>query len=138
MAKPWFNFGETTMNIPQDLHYTESHEWVRKEADGSITVGITDHAQEALGDIVFLELPNVGKSLNAGDACAVVESVKAASDIYAPLSGEVIAINDAATSVPESVNSDAYGSWLFKIKPTDISKVDGLLSAEAYGKNIGA
>jgi glycine cleavage system H protein len=138
MAKPWFNFGETTMNIPQDLHYTESHEWVRKEADGSITVGITDHAQEALGDIVFLELPNVGKSLNAGDACAVVESVKAASDIYAPLSGEVIAINDAATSAPESVNSDAYGLWLFKIKPTDISKVDGLLSAEAYGKNIGA
>ena len=126
------------MNIPQDLRYTESHEWVRKEADGSITVGITDHAQEALGDIVFLELPNVGKSLNAGDACAVVESVKAASDIYAPLSGEVIAINDAATSAPETVNSDAYGSWLFKIKPADISKADGLLSAEAYGKNIGA
>jgi glycine cleavage system H protein len=126
------------MNIPQDLRYTESHEWVRKESDGSITVGITDHAQEALGDIVFLELPNVGKSLNAGDACAVVESVKAASDIYAPLSGEVIAINDAATSAPETVNSDAYGSWLFKIKPADISKVDSLLSAEAYGKNIGA
>jgi glycine cleavage system H protein len=137
-AKPWFNFGETTMNIPQDLRYTESHEWVRKESDGSITVGITDHAQEALGDIVFLELPAVGKSLNAGDACAVVESVKAASDIYAPLSGEVIAINDAATAAPEAVNSDAYGSWLFKIKPADISKVDGLLSAEAYGKNIGA
>ena len=105
------------MNIPQDLHYTESHEWVRKEADGSITVGITDHAQEALGDIVFL---------------------KAASDIYAPLSGEVIAINDAATAAPETVNSDAYSSWLFKIKPNDISKIDGLLSAEAYGKNIGA
>ncbi len=138
MAKPWFNFGETTMNIPQDLHYTESHEWVRKEADGSITVGITDHAQEALGDIVFLELPNVGKTLNAGDACAVVESVKAASDIYAPLSGEVIAINDAATAAPETVNSDAYSSWLFKIKPNDISKIDGLLSPEAYGKNIGA
>ncbi|MFM6923559.1 MAG: glycine cleavage system protein GcvH [Polynucleobacter victoriensis] len=126
------------MNIPQNLHYTESHEWIRKEADGTITVGITDHAQEALGDIVFLELPEVGKSFNAGDACAVVESVKAASDIYAPVAGEVIAINDAVTATPEAVNSDAYDSWLFKIKPTDISKVDGLLTAEAYGKNIGA
>ena len=126
------------MNIPQNLHYTESHEWIRKEADGTITVGITDHAQEALGDIVFLELPEVGKNFNAGDACAVVESVKAASDIYAPVAGEVIAINDAVTATPEAVNSDAYDSWLFKIKPADISKVDGLLTAEAYGKNIGA
>jgi len=126
------------MNIPQNLHYTESHEWIRKEADGTITVGITDHAQEALGDIVFLELPEVGRSFSAGDACAVVESVKAASDIYAPVAGEVIAINDAVTATPEAVNSDAYDSWLFKIKPADISKVDGLLTAEAYGKNIGA
>jgi glycine cleavage system H protein len=126
------------MNIPQDLRYTESHEWIRKEADGSITVGITDHAQEALGDIVFLELPQVGKNFDAGDACAVVESVKAASDIYAPLSGEVIANNEAAVSAPESVNSDAYGSWLFKMKPTDISKLDALLTADAYAKNIGA
>ena len=126
------------MNIPQDLRYTESHEWIRKEADGSITVGITDHAQEALGDIVFLELPQVGKNFDAGDACAVVESVKAASDIYAPLSGEVIANNDATVSAPESVNSDAYGSWLFKMKPTDISKLDALLTADAYAKNIGA
>jgi glycine cleavage system H protein len=126
------------MNIPQNLHYTESHEWVRKEADGTITVGITDHAQEALGDIVFLELPEVGKTFNAGDACAVVESVKAASDIYAPVAGEVIATNEAATATPETVNSDAYDAWLFKIKPTDISKVDALLTAEAYGKNIGA
>ena len=126
------------MNIPQDLHYTESHEWIRKEADGTITVGITDHAQEALGDIVFLELPEVGKAVNAGDACAVVESVKAASDIYAPLSGEVIANNDEAVSAPESVNSDAYNSWLFNIKPADISKLDALLSADAYAKTIGA
>jgi glycine cleavage system H protein len=126
------------MNIPQNLHYTESHEWVRKEADGTITVGITDHAQEALGDIVFLELPEVGKTFNAGDACAVVESVKAASDIYAPVAGEVIATNEAATATPEAVNSDAYDTWLFKIKPADISKVDALLTAEAYGKNIGA
>jgi glycine cleavage system H protein len=126
------------MNIPQNLHYTESHEWVRKEADGTITVGITDHAQEALGDIVFLELPEVGKTFNAGDACAVVESVKAASDIYAPVAGEVIATNEAATATPEAVNSDAYDAWLFKIKPADINKVDALLTAEAYGKNIGA
>ena len=126
------------MNIPQDLRYTESHEWIRKEADGSITVGITDHAQQALGDIVFLELPQAGKNFNAGDACAVVESVKAASDIYAPLSGEVVANNDDAVSAPESVNSDAYGSWLFKMKPTDISKLDALLTADAYAKNIGA
>ena len=126
------------MNMPEDLRYTESHEWIRKEADGTVTVGITDHAQEALGDIVFLELPEVGKNLNAGDACAVVESVKAASDIYAPLSGEVIASNDAATGAPETVNSDAYGAWLFKIKPSDISKLDTLLTADAYAKTIGA
>ena len=126
------------MNMPEDLRYTESHEWIRKEADGTVTVGITDHAQEALGDIVFLELPEVGKNLNARDACAVVESVKAASDIYAPLSGEVIASNDAATGAPETVNSDAYGAWLFKIKPSDISKLDTLLTADAYAKTIGA
>jgi glycine cleavage system H protein len=138
MAKPWFNFLEKLMNIPQDLRYTESHEWIRKESDGSITVGITDHAQEALGDIVFLELPEVGKSLNAGEACAVVESVKAASDIYAPLTGAVIANNNAATGAPETVNSDAYGAWLLKIKPADISNFDALLTADAYAKSIGA
>ncbi len=126
------------MNIPQNLHYTESHEWIRIESDGTITVGITDHAQEALGDIVFLELPEAGKQYGAGDACAVVESVKAASDIYAPVAGEIIAANDDVTSTPEKVNSDAYGSWLFKMKPADLSKVEALLSAEAYGKNIGA
>ena len=126
------------MNIPQNLHYTESHEWIRIESDGTITVGITDHAQEALGDIVFLERPEAGKQYGAGDACAVVESVKAASDIYAPVAGEIIAANDDVTSTPEKVNSDAYGSWLFKMKPADLSKVEALLSAEAYGKNIGA
>ena len=126
------------MNIPQNLRYTESHEWVRIESDGTITIGITDHAQEALGDIVFLELPEAGKQYGAGDACAVVESVKAASDIYAPVAGEIIAANDDVTSTPEKVNSDAYGSWLFKMKPADLSKVEALLSAEAYGKNIGA
>lgn len=126
------------MSIPAELKYTESHEWIRSEADGTITVGITHHAQEALGDIVFLELPDAGKTYGAGDACAVVESVKAASDIYAPVAGEVIAVNDAVTNAPESVNSDAYGSWLFKMKPADGGAVAGLWTAEQYGKAIGA
>jgi len=126
------------MNLPQELRYTESHEWVRAEADGTITVGITDHAQEALGDIVFLELPESGKKLGAGDACAVVESVKAASDIYAPVAGEIIASNNDVISTPEQVNSDAYGSWLFKIKPNNPADVESLLNAAAYGKLIGA
>jgi glycine cleavage system H protein len=126
------------MNIPQNLHYAESHEWIRTETDGTLTIGITDHAQEALGDIVFLELPAVGKQFSAGQACAVVESVKAASDIYAPVSGEIIASNDEITSAPEQVNSDAYGAWLFKLKPSDSSELQKLLSAEGYGKTIGA
>ena len=126
------------MNLPQELRYTESHEWVRAEADGTITVGITDHAQEALGDIVFLELPESGKKLGAGDACAVVESVTAASDIYAPVAGEIIASHNDVTSTPEQVNSDAYGSWLFKIKPNNPADVESLLNAAAYGKLIGA
>ncbi|SFU63112.1 glycine cleavage system protein GcvH [Pseudoduganella namucuonensis] len=122
------------MNIPADLKYTESHEWVRLEADGTITVGITEFAQDALGDIVFVELPKVGTSYTAGDDAAVVESVKAASDIYAPLSGEVTAVNEAVTDAPESINADAYAAWLFKIKPTDVSALDSLLDAAAYGK----
>lgn len=122
------------MNIPADLKYTESHEWVRLEADGTITVGITEFAQDALGDIVFVELPKVGTSYTAGDDAAVVESVKAASDIYAPLSGEVTAVNEAVTDAPESINADAYAAWLFKIKPTDVAALDSLLDAAAYGK----
>lgn len=125
------------MNIPQELRYAESHEWVRQEADGSITVGITDHAQEALGDIVFLELPEAGKKLNAGDTCAVVESVKAASDIYAPISGEIIAANNELTNSPEAVNTGPYEAWLFKIKPSDASQVNQLLDAAGYSKLIG-
>ena len=121
-------------NIPADLKYTASHEWVRAEADGTLTVGITEFAQDALGDIVFVELPKVGNSYTAGDDAAVVESVKAASDIYAPVSGEVIAVNDAVADSPESINSDAYGAWLFKIKPADAAAIDGLLDAAAYGK----
>src|SRR3954447_15159284 len=107
------------MNIPADLKYTESHEWVRQEADGTLTVGITEYAQDALGDIVFVELPTVGKSYTAGDDAAVVESVKAASDIYAPVSGTVVAINDAVADTPESINTDAYSAWLFKLQPND-------------------
>jgi glycine cleavage system H protein len=126
------------MNIPADLKYTESHEWVRAEADGTVTVGITEYAQDALGDIVFVELPKVGKSYTAGDDAAVVESVKAASDIYAPVSGEVIAVNEDVASAPESINTDAYAAWLFKIKPTDAGAIDGLLDAAAYGKTTEA
>ncbi|MES2264904.1 MAG: glycine cleavage system protein GcvH [Pseudomonadota bacterium] len=123
------------MNIPADLKYTESHEWVRLEADGTLTVGITEYAQDALGDIVFVELPKVGTVYTAGDDAAVVESVKAASDIYAPLSGEVIAVNDDVVNSPESINTDAYAAWLFKIKPSDVSALDGLLDAAAYANN---
>ncbi|KJY29596.1 glycine cleavage system H protein [Streptomyces sp. NRRL S-444] len=103
-------------NVPADLKYTEEHEWVRTEADGTLTVGVTYHAQEVLGDIVFLELPEVGKSVYAGDAIGVVESVKAASDIYSPVSGEIVEVNGAMVDSPETVNSDAYGSWIFRIK----------------------
>ena len=120
--------------IPADLKYTKSHEWIKSNADGSVTVGITDHAQEALGDIVFLELPHAGRKLAAGEACAVVESVKAASDIYAPVAGEVIEANSALTDAPEQLNGDAYGSWLFKMKPADAGAVNSLLSADEYAK----
>lgn len=126
------------MNIPADLKYTESHEWVRLESDGSVTVGITEFAQDALGDIVFVELPKVGTTYGAGDDAAVVESVKAASDIYAPIAGEVIAVNDAVADAPESINADAYSAWLFKIKPSDAGAINGLLDAAAYGKTTAA
>ena len=120
------------MNVPANLRYTKTHEWARRDADGLVTIGITDHAQEALGDIVFLELPESGRKLKSGEECAVVESVKAASDIYAPISGEVVARNDAAADAPESVNQDAYAAWLFKIKPDNLAELDALLDAAAY------
>jgi glycine cleavage system H protein len=126
------------MNNPANLRYTESHEWVRLEVDGSVTVGITDHAQNALGDIVFLELPAIGRQLAANEDCAVVESVKAASDIYAPIAGEVIAVNQAAVDAPESVNSDAFAAWLFKLKPVNADDVSALLDAAAYDKIANA
>ena len=119
-------------NVPSNLKYTKSHEWIRIEDDGTLTIGVTDHAQEALGDIVFLELPEAGRQLAGGEACAVIESVKAASDIYAPIGGEVIAINEALADSPENVNSDPYGSWFFKLKPSDASELDKLLDASAY------
>ncbi|MCK9388738.1 MAG: glycine cleavage system protein GcvH [Sulfuritalea sp.] len=120
------------MTTPTNLKYTASHEWAKLEADGSVTIGITDHAQEALGDIVFLELPAVGRVVKAGEECAVVESVKAASDIYSPVSGEVVDINQAAADAPDSVNADAYANWLFRVKPANLAELDGLLDAAAY------
>lgn len=124
------------MNVPAELKYAESHEWMRAEPDGTVTIGITDHAQEALGDLVFIELPAVGRVLKAGEACAIVESVKAASDVYAPIAGEVVAANTDVTSAPESLNEDAYGTWLFRLRPADPGALAGMLDAEAYRKLI--
>jgi glycine cleavage system H protein len=126
------------MSIPTNLRYTESHEWLRKEPDNTLTIGITDHAQEALGDIVFIELPEIGRIAKAGEEVAVVESVKAASDIYAPVAGEIIEANTAVVDAPDSVNSDPYGAWLFKIKPANLDDIDALLDAAAYAKDIDA
>ena len=124
-------------NIPADLRYATSHEWVRPEGDGIFTVGITEHAQDLLGDMVFVDLPDVGDDVAAGDDAAVAESVKAASDVYAPISGEVIAVNEDLEDAPELVNSDPYGDgWMFKVKAEDISEVEGLLDAEGYAQNI--
>ena len=120
------------MNIPANLKYTKSHEWVRAEADGTVTVGITDHAQELLGDLVFIDLPDMGKSLVAEQEAAVVESVKAAADVYAPISGTITETNAALADSPELVNQDAYSAWLFKMKPADASELDTLLDAAAY------
>ena len=125
------------MNVPADLKYADSHEWLRAEADGTITIGITDHAQAALGDLVFIELPAVGRALKAGEACAVVESVKAASDVYAPLAGDVVAVNADLTGTPEALNEDPYGAWLFRLKPTDPGALAAMLDATAYEKLIG-
>ena len=122
---------------PADLRYTKSHEWLRTLPDGTLEIGITDHAQQALGDLVFVEVPEAGRRLAAGDACAVVESVKAASDVYAPIAGEVVAVNDGVTKAPEQVNQDAYGAWLFKMKPADANATGKLLDARAYEATIG-
>jgi glycine cleavage system H protein len=120
------------MSNPTDLKYTESHEWVKTEADGTITIGITQHAQELLGDMVFVETPAVGRKVKAKEECAVVESVKAAADVYAPVSGEVTAVNSELDSAPEAINADPYGAWMFKMKPDNAADVAALLDAAAY------
>jgi glycine cleavage system H protein len=124
-------------NIPTDLRYTSTHEWVRPEGDGVFTIGLSDHAQQLLGDMVFVELPDLGAQVGTGDDIAVAESVKAASDVYAPISGEVLEVNADLEDAPELVNSDPYGEgWLFKIKAEDPNEVEGLFDANAYQGNI--
>ena len=124
------------MNFPENLRYTASHEWVRQETDGTLSVGITDHAQDSLGELVYVELPEAGRRLAAGDACAVVESVKAASDVYAPVAGEVVARNDALAEAPSDVNKDPYAAWLFRIKPAGADRLDNLMDAQTYRKSF--
>ena len=124
-------------NIPADLRFAESHEWARLETDGTVTVGISDHAQEALGDVVYVELTEIGNVFAARDTAGVVESVKAASDIYSPVSGEVIAINEDLNGSPELLNSDPYGAWIFKVKPGNTAELEKLLDAAAYKSAIG-
>lgn len=125
-------------NTPNDLKYASSHEWARLDGD-VVTVGITDHAQEALGDLVYVELPEVGATIAAGDEAGVVESVKAASDIYAPVSGEIIAVNDVLGDTPETINTDPYGEgWIYKIRITDASELDNLMSGEEYDAQVAA
>ncbi|HEB58253.1 MAG TPA: glycine cleavage system protein GcvH [Gammaproteobacteria bacterium] len=124
-------------DIPNELFYTRTHEWVRREEDGTFTVGITHHAQELLGDLVFVELPEVGAALGAGDDCAVVESVKAASDVYCPVAGEIVAVNEALADEPEIINKDAFGDgWIFRLQPEDPGCLEDLLNAEAYAELI--
>lgn len=119
--------------LPNDLKYASSHEWVRNEGDGTATIGITDHAQSQLGDLVYIELPELDSSVSAGNECAVVESVKAASDIYSPVSGDIIAINEALADSPETVNESAFGDgWIFRIRMSDASELDELMDADAY------
>ena len=119
-------------NAPNDLRYSAEHQWARRDDSGTITVGITDHAQETLGDLVFVQLPEVGAEVSAGKEVATVESVKTASDVFAPMSGKIVAINEAAADAPESINEDAYAAWLFKIQPSNPAEYDALLTADVY------
>lgn len=121
---------------PDDLKYTATHQWVRMKADGTVSAGITDHAQEQLGDVVFVQLPEVGRKVTRGENCAVVESVKAASDIPAPLSGEIVEVNPAVADAPEKLNQEPYAAWLFRIRPADPSELKTLLDAAAYSKAV--
>ncbi len=124
------------MSNPTNLKYTASHEWIRSEADGTICIGITQHAQELLGDMVFVEAPAVGRKLKAGEECAVVESVKAAADVYAPVAGEVVAVNSDLDSTPEHINTDPYVAWMFKMKPDNAADVAALMDAAAYQAHV--
>ena len=127
------------MDTPASLRYTESHEWIRRDADGCVTVGITAHAQDQLGELVYVELPAVGRALAQGEACAVVESTKAASDVYAPIAGEVVETNAALADAPQTINSAPYAEgWLLRLRPADSAQIDALLSAEAYLAGPGA
>jgi len=126
-------------DVPSELKYTKSHEWVRVEDEGIATIGITDHAQELLGDLVFVELPEVGAELGAGAECAVVESVKAASDVYSPLSGEVVEVNEDLAESPETINQDAYeAGWIFRLRLADPAELDALLDADSYAEHAEA
>ena len=122
------------MNTPEHLGYSATHQWAQQESDGLVSVGITDHAQAQLGDVVFFDPPAIGRKLKQGEACGVVESVKAASDIYSPVSGEVVAINEALSDTPEKVNEEPYAAWMFRLKPDDAAEMQGLLDAAAYQK----
>lgn len=122
------------MSTPEHLRYSATHQWARRESDGLISVGITDHAQEQLGDVVFVQNPALGSRLKQGDTCGVVESVKAASDIYSPVSGEVVAINEQLSDAPEQINDDPYAAWMFRIQPDDVAEMDNLLDSKAYQK----
>ena len=123
--------------VPNDLKYAKSHEWARKQPDGTVVIGITDHAQSALGDLVFVEVPKAGRKLGAGEACAVVESVKAASDVYSPIAGEVVDANATLANAPETLNQDPYGKgWMFKLKPANAADLEKLLDAAGYEKVV--
>ncbi|MBI5919655.1 MAG: glycine cleavage system protein GcvH [Nitrosomonadales bacterium] len=124
------------MSNPTNLKYTPSHEWARLEADGTVSVGITQHAQELLGDMVFVEAPAVGRTLAAAEECAVVESVKAAADVYAPIAGDVVATNGDLDGSPENINSDPYGAWIFRVQPANVADLDGLMDAAAYQTHV--
>lgn len=118
--------------LPDDLKYAKTHEWVKSEENGRVRVGISDYAQEQLGDVVYVELPDIGRRVKAGEACAVVESVKAASDIYSPVSGEIVEVNESLSDTPEAINQDSYAAWLFRVKADDLSELNSLLDASAY------
>ncbi len=126
------------MNVPADLKYTETHEWLRLEGDGTVTVGITWHAQDRLGDLVYVENPQTGKLFARGQECGVVESVKAAADIYAPIAGKVVAVNEDLASSPEKINQDPYAAWMFRLAPSDFEQIDALLDASTYEKLVAA